>query len=126
MDNRGTVQIPLELAKAKPILRQWAAENQHVGELRIFGSYAKGTAKPGSDLDIAVRVVRKKPGDTTTWVTALCECPEWEKELTQRLGTQADVEDIMAKHVSQYVQEASILVYRDEAKGSLEVEGKHA
>ncbi len=116
MNNPGVVQQLLDLERAKPILQQWAETNPHIGELRIFGSYAKGTARPNSDLDIAVRVVRKKPGDTTVWITACFECPEWEKELTQILGIQADVEDITGKHVSQYVQEASILVYLDEAK----------
>lgn len=106
------------------MLQQWAAGNPHIGELRIFGSYAKGSARPDSDLDVAVRVVRKKPGDTTVWVTALCECTEWEKEMTQLLGIQADVEDITGEHVSQYAQEASILVYLDEAKGFSQVEDK--
>ncbi len=122
---RSDVARLLNLEEAQPTLQQWAAANSYVGELRIFGSYAKGTARPDSDLDIAVRVVRKKPGDTTVWVTACFECPEWEKELTQLLGVQADVEDITAKHVSQYVQEASILVYLDEAKGLLQIEVTH-
>ena len=124
MDSPGVVQLPLDLEKAKPILRQWAAANPLIGELRIFGSYAKGTARPDSDLDVAVRVVQKKPGDTTVWVTACFECPAWEKELTQLLGIQADVEDIMGKHVSQYAQEASILVYLDEAKSREQEEAR--
>lgn len=114
------------LKRVQPILRQWVADNPHIGELRLFGSYAKGTARSDSDLDIAVRVVRKKAGDTTVWVTACFECPEWEKELTQLLGVQADVEDITAEHVAQYVQEASILVYLDESKALSQVEVKHA
>lgn len=117
MDKPGlALQLPLDLEKATSVLRQWAADNPHIGELRIFGSYAKGTARPGRDLDIAVRVVRKKPGDTTAWVTACFECPEWGKELSCLLGVEVDMEDITGEHVSQYVQETSILVYLDEAK----------
>jgi len=126
MDNSDVAELPLDLEKAKLILRQWATASPYIGELRIFGSYAKGTARPDSDLDIAVRVVWKKPGDTTVWVTACFECPEWEKELTRLLGVQADVEDILGKHVSQYVQESSILVYLDEAKGLPQIEEKYA
>ncbi len=126
MNNPDVAELPLDLEKAKPILRQWATASLYIGELRIFGSYAKGSARPDSDLDIAVRVVRKKPGDTTVWVTACFECPEWEKELTQLLGIQADVEDITGEHVSQYVQEASILVYLDETKGLPQIDEKYA
>lgn len=118
MDNRSTVQIPLELEKVKSVLRQWAAANPYIGELRIFGSYAKRTARPDSDLDVTVKVVRKKPGDTTVWVTALYECPEWGKELSRLLGVEVDMEDVTGQHVSQYVQEASILVYLDETKSN--------
>ena len=117
MGNPCVVQPPLTLGKVEPILRQWAVINSLIGELRIFGSYAKGTAKPDSDLDVAVRVVRKKPGDTTVWVTACFECPQWGKELSQLLGVEVDLEDITGEHVSQYVQESSILVYLDEGKG---------
>jgi len=39
---------------------------------------------------------------------------------------QADVEDITAERVAQYVQEASIPVYLDESKGFSPVEEKHA
>ncbi len=126
MGNPAVAQLPLDLEKAEPILRQWATENQHIGELRIFGSYAKRMARSDSDLDVAVRVVRKKSGDTTVWVTACFECPEWGKELSRILGVEVDIEDITGEHVSQYVQEASILVYLDGAKGILQGEGKHA
>lgn len=116
MDDRGAVQQLLDLEKAKPILRQWAEANPLIGELRIFGSYAKGTATPDSDLDVAVRVVRKLPGDTSVWVTALCECPRWGEELSRVLGVKVDMQDIVGEHVSQYVQNGSVLVYLDEAK----------
>lgn len=108
------VATVLDLEKATEMFHRWAQKNPYVGELRIFGSYAKGTFRLDSDLDIAVRVVRVKPGDTNVWVTALCECPQWGKELTEILGVKIDMHDITGTHVSQYVQEASILVYLDE------------
>ena len=126
VNSQPGIQQLLDLEKAKPILQQWAADNPHIGELRIFGSNAKGTARADSDLDVAVRVVRKKPGDTTILVTACFECPEWGKELSQLLGVEVDMEDITGEHVSQYVQEASILVYSDESKALSQVEEKHA
>ena len=119
-------QQPLDLSRAKMILRVWAEANLLIGELRIFGSYAKGTASPDSDLDVAVRVVRKLPGDTSVWVTSLCECPRWGEELSRILGVKVDVQDITGDHVSQFVQDASILIYQDEGKALRSVEAKHS
>ncbi len=84
----------VDLEKAKTLLRRWAEANPLIGELRIFGSYAKSTVSPDSDLDVAVRVVHKLPGDTTVWVTALFECPRWAEELSRLLGVKVDVQDI--------------------------------
>lgn len=106
----------MDLDRAKAILCRWAEANPLIGELRIFGSYAKGTANPDSDLDVAVRVVRKLSGDTSVWVTALCECPRWGEELSHLLGVKVDVQDITGEHVGQFVQDASSLVYQDQEK----------
>ena len=37
------------------ILRSWAEQTPQVQEAYLFGSYAKGEARAGSDVDIAIR-----------------------------------------------------------------------
>ena len=38
------------------IIKEWALRTPHVVEVRLFGSRAKGTAKPDSDIDLAITV----------------------------------------------------------------------
>lgn len=46
-------------------LRQWAANNEAVKELWVFGSRAKGNARPDSDIDVAVLLM--PPIEGTDW-----------------------------------------------------------
>lgn len=60
----------LNLSNAITKLRQWAEREPLVLALILYGSYARGTANPDSDLDIAL-VINSEPGDTnpsTTWM----------------------------------------------------------
>jgi predicted nucleotidyltransferase len=38
-------------------LRGWATSNDNVSQLWLFGSRAKGTARPNSDIDIAIEMM---------------------------------------------------------------------
>ena len=40
-------------------LKQWAAEDPGITALLIVGSYARGTNKPDSDLDLVILTSRK-------------------------------------------------------------------
>jgi len=40
------------------ILRSWAQETPQIQEAYLFGSYAKGEAHGGSDVDVPLRLVR--------------------------------------------------------------------
>jgi predicted nucleotidyltransferase len=46
-------------------LRAWAAKNDCVRELWLFGSRAKGTSEPESDIDIALALM--PPDGKTNW-----------------------------------------------------------
>jgi predicted nucleotidyltransferase len=37
-------------------IREWAAQTRYVKEVRLFGSRAKGSARPDSDIDLAITV----------------------------------------------------------------------
>ena len=49
-------------------LRQWAANNGAVSELWLFGSRAKETARPDSDIDVGLLMM--PPTDGTNWAGA--------------------------------------------------------
>ena len=49
-------------------LRAWAAKNECVRELWLFGSRAKGTSKAESDIDIALSLM--PPDGKTNWALA--------------------------------------------------------
>ena len=100
-----------DLDRMISLLRQWAEENPCIGEVYVYGSYARGKARPNSDLDVAVRVIRKRPGDSSVYTTYIAEAGEWEADLTQRLGIQVDLDDVTAPSVSEWVRECSIPVY---------------
>ena len=58
------------------ILRSWAQQTPQVEEAYLFGSYAKGEAHRGSDVDIAIKA------SDTNWTF----CTEkWEQHLTDQL-----------------------------------------
>jgi predicted nucleotidyltransferase len=46
------------------IIAQWAERESCVSEVRLFGSHAKGTSHPGSDIDLAVTLTSHDRGNT--------------------------------------------------------------
>ncbi|MGH2609551.1 MAG: nucleotidyltransferase family protein, partial [Tepidiformaceae bacterium] len=75
--------VDFELAKIR--LRTWAERNPLVCALVIFGSYAKGTAQPGSDFDLAV-VISPARDDTDAFTTWIASGDAWAGELRALLG----------------------------------------
>jgi predicted nucleotidyltransferase len=62
-------------------LRSWAANNQSVQKLWLFGSRAKGTSRPESDVDLALILMPET--DNTNWALAkYVECRHlWKTQL---------------------------------------------
>jgi predicted nucleotidyltransferase len=62
-------------------LRGWAVQNDCVRELWLFGSRAKGTSEPESDIDIALALM--PPDGKTNWALAAYveSFDDWKTEL---------------------------------------------
>jgi predicted nucleotidyltransferase len=67
-------------------LKVWAANNESVQELWLFGSRAKGTATPKSDVDLALIFMQET--DNTNWALAkyIEEGDLWRKQLERIVG----------------------------------------
>jgi predicted nucleotidyltransferase len=71
-------------------IEQWAARTASVREVWLFGSRAKGTAEPDSDVDIAIRLMPPTKGT------------DWAHGNYQRFGDdwQNELKAIVGRHVS--------------------------
>jgi len=75
------------------ILRSWAQQTPQVQEAYLHGSYAKGMADSGSDVDVAIKA------NAGNW-TALAA--KWEQHLTQQLGVTVNVRTLANPTVREY------------------------
>jgi predicted nucleotidyltransferase len=71
-------------------LKTWAANNDTVREFWLFGSRAKGTAKPASDVDLAIYLMPES--DNTNWAFA--------KYVQYREAWKKQLEAIVARPIS--------------------------
>jgi hypothetical protein len=60
-------------------IRAWATANLYISEVWLFGSRAKGSAKPDSDVDLAVTIVGRD-GETPSGIWA-GDHKEWAQHL---------------------------------------------
>ncbi len=65
------------------VLLAWARRNQVIRRVYIFGSWAKGTARPSSDLDIAVALDEIHGNQLSELIMRRSA---WKAELTALLG----------------------------------------
>jgi predicted nucleotidyltransferase len=63
-------------------LERWAASKPTIKALYIFGSYARGEARPGSDLDLAFEFTAVDEADAEL----ICNSKAWKTELTCLTG----------------------------------------
>jgi predicted nucleotidyltransferase len=94
-------------------IRAWAASDPRVLEVRLFGSRAKGTSRPDSDVDLAITSGSNPSEDAYT--VYFFAARQWQPLLTKLLGVQADVERYdqeTAPNVYRFCHEASVLLYR--------------
>ena len=72
----------MDLETIKGILNNWAASKILINRVWVFGSRAKGTHKPDSDLDIAIEldINHLSHGDSSGgWGTFMHESKTWKK-----------------------------------------------
>lgn len=70
-------------------IREWSAQTRYVKEVRLFGSRAKGSARPDSDIDLAITVGGSDDGVVRGNYFAVG--PEWQRQLSDLLGLNAHV-----------------------------------
>jgi len=70
-------------------IQEWAAQTRYVKEVRLFGSRAKGSARPDSDIDLAITVGGSDDGVVRGNYFAVG--PEWQRQLSDLLGLNAHV-----------------------------------
>jgi len=73
-------------------LQEWAKKHESIRELWVFGSRAKGTAKPDSDLDVGIYLMPKEWA-MGTYVALVGR--KWEKELGAALGATVNIRMVM-------------------------------
>jgi predicted nucleotidyltransferase len=75
-------------------IRRWATRTSSVREVWLFGSRAKGTHRPHSDIDIAIYLM--PPNRTGDWALAkYTACGDaWQRELSAALGRHVSLEAV--------------------------------
>lgn len=99
----------LDLDSAIAKLKHWAGSNPLIVRATVFGSYAKNTATPDSDLDIALYIMQAHR-DENVDTTFICSSGHWTKELQELLGFEK-VALSPEWDVGAYLNEGSIFVY---------------
>ena len=98
--------------KQVEIIQEWAATTRYVREVRLFGSRAKGSPKPTSDIDLAITVDGKTAGTILgNWYV---EGKRWQPQLTTLLGSKAYLDlynDPDGDKVRRYCDEYSVLLF---------------
>lgn len=87
------VQVTPEQMQA---ISRWAQDVHWITDVWLFGSRARGTAKPDSDFDIAVTIRRGGKGNTSPDTLWVFEHEGWEASLSSALQS----------HVSFYPKDA--------------------
>jgi predicted nucleotidyltransferase len=72
-------------------IAQWAEQNPRIFEVRLFGSWAKGTARPGSDIDLAVAVISNERGNTALGIFCAF-ADKWQRQLVEKTGHHVSVQ----------------------------------
>lgn len=84
-------------------ITNWAAEERVIEEVRLFGSRAKGYARPDSDVDLAVTA------DEGHYVALAAA---WEERLTAQLGLEVRVRDFARNEtIRAACEECNVIIF---------------
>jgi predicted nucleotidyltransferase len=73
----------------------WAAGNDCVREIWLFGSRARGNSRPDSDIDLAIVLMPSSQGTDWAFGTYQSKGDEWQRELTAMLDQHVSLEAII-------------------------------
>ena len=101
-------------SKVTDSIVRWAAEHPEVCRVWIFGSRAKDTHRPESDIDIAVEL--EPVGDSEETLTRwIAHADLWRSELRSRVVPKVDLEwfdpDGNTPTIEAGLNEAKVLIY---------------
>ena len=98
----------------RQVLRAWALATPCVRKVSIFGSWAKGTSRDDSDLDVAVEI-DPVGSDESAYVSWFHEKAPWHTELQQQLDVKLDLEWFdpagSTPTIAKGLSEANVVVY---------------
>lgn len=88
-------------------IQAWAQRTSIIKSVDLFGSRAKGTARPGSDVDLAVKITSENPsGDL------ICEVAGWELELNKTTGLKVCIDSVTEPVIAAAVNDHGVAIYR--------------
>jgi predicted nucleotidyltransferase len=76
---------PFPEAWRRPMV-SWAAATRGIAELWLFGSRAKGTSRPNSDVDVAISLMPGSGADDWALEEFLRSFPEWRTTIERIVG----------------------------------------
>jgi predicted nucleotidyltransferase len=95
-------------------IARWAAENPEVRRVWVFGSRAKDTHRPDSDIDVAVELepVADSEETLTRWIA---HAEVWKAQLQNLIAPQVDLEwfdpDGGTPNIEAGLNDSKVLVY---------------
>ena len=103
------------IARAKAAsITKWAERNPQIRRVWVFGSHAKGTDEPDSDIDIAVEPEPVADSEETLAVW-MAKGEAWQAELQDHLAVKVNLEwfdpDGSTRAVAAALRDAKLLVY---------------
>jgi predicted nucleotidyltransferase len=91
-------------------IKGWGQRTAAVAGIILFGSRAKGTSGPNSDVDLALEL-----NDANPFAAFLANGERWQLELRATTGLMVNLESVAgpeAKKVRNYLNECSIELFR--------------
>lgn len=93
-------------------LRAWATANRSVRQIWLFGSRAKGTARPDSDVDVAIALMPASGRHDWALGNYVAFGDRWQSELADLLGLSVSLEGIVSStEGEEEVRQTGILLW---------------
>lgn len=97
------------------VIVQWATQTSQIAAVYLFGSRIKGTARPDSDLDVAIEFNLSIDDAEVAFFDG---GRLWRDQLKSLVGLQIDMQPLLedSPNLRRYVEDHGILIYRSRQK----------